>query len=52
MEEAKKLASDAGVHLNFIKSVRWDGEMSKYQPTNKNNFFTRDFSSTYGGSPY
>ena len=52
MEEARKLASKAGVRLNFVKSVRWDGEMSKYRPTNKNNYFTREFSSDYGGSPY
>ena len=52
MEKAKKLASDAGVPLNFIKSVRWDGVMSEYQPKNKDNFFTREFSSDYGGSPY
>ena len=52
MEEARKLASKAGVRLNFVKSVRWDGDMYKYRPTNKNNYFTREFSSDYGGSPY
>ena len=52
MDKAKDLASKSGIRLNFIKSVRWDGEMSKYRPTDKNNYFTREFTSDYGGSPY
>lgn len=49
MEEAKKLASDAGVSLSFIKSTRWEGEMSKYQPTDRNNYAgTREWVSDYG----
>ena len=52
MDKAKDLASKSGIRLNFIKSVRWDGEMSRYRPTDKNNYFTREFTSDYGGSPY
>ena len=43
IEEAKNLASDIGVPITFIKSVRWEGDMIEYQPTDKNNFYTRDF---------
>lgn len=46
--EAKKLASDIRVPITFIKSVRWEGEMINYQPTDKDNFYTRNFLSDYG----
>ena len=49
MQEAKKRASSIRVPLNFIKSVRWEGEMSKYRPTDKNNYAgTREWVSDYG----
>ena len=48
IDEAKNLALSIGVNITFIKSVRWEGEMSKYQPTDDNNFYTRDFRSDYG----